>query len=438
MKSHTTILAAIAAATTSALKNPPFLSHGSPESAGMLSKPLKEMVGNLSAYTQPGNYGAYNEDHKPIEPGAATLVARHGIIVSEFAFGKRDLYGQFDNATNEGIPLPAHLQEDATVDTIYDLASLTKMYTTVAALIQIDRGTIELSGKVSSYVPAFAANGKENITIEQLVTHTSGFPPDPVVPLYNFTAFPTYESRIEAILTAGLINPPGSTYLYSDLNFMNLMLVLEKVSGTPLDLLIYEYTERLGLTSTFFNRGNIEGPRFPFYPRMATQEFQIAVLGPAEPQRPQPVRGTVHDENSWALEGVAGHAGLFSTVHDTAVFCQMILNNGTYGGQRILSQRAVDMIFHNYNTKFPGDAHGVGFELDQYYTAGPMANLLSASHTGYTGTTLVVDRASNTLFIHFANRVHPSRNWSSNNIVREALGYWVAKALGRDVAYPSL
>ncbi|GIJ99652.1 hypothetical protein Aspvir_003653 [Aspergillus viridinutans] len=142
----------------------------------------------------------------------------------------------------------------------------------------------------------------------------------------------------------------------------------------------------------FFNRGNIEGPAFPFYPRMAAEEYQIDVLGPMEPQRPKPVRGTVHDENAWALNGVSGHAGLFSTVEDTAI----------------------------------------------YYTAGPMASLQTASHTGFTGTTLVIDRPSNTFFLLFANRVHPSRNWSSNNIVREALGYWVAKSLGRDVSFPPL
>ena len=116
----------------------------------------------------------------------------------------------------------------------------------------------------------------------------------------------------------------------------------------------------------------------------------------------------------------------------------MILNNGTYNGRRHLSQEAVDMIFHNYNKRFPGDNHGLGFELNQYYTAGPMASPRTASHTGYTGTTLVIDRPSSTFFLHFANRVHPSREWSNNNIAREALGYWVARSLGRKVRFPSL
>ena len=99
----------------------------------------------------------------------------------------------------------------------------------------------------------------------------------------------------------------------------------------------------------------------------------------------------------------------------------MILNNGTYNGHRILSQWAVDQIFVNYNARFgEGYGHGLGFELDQYYTAGPMASLTTASHTGYTGTTLAIDRGSSTFFLHFANRVHPSREWSSNNLAREA------------------
>lgn len=218
------------------------------------------------------------------------------------------------------------------------------------------------------------------------MTHTSGFGPDPSPPLYspNYT---TYDQRIQAILTQKIINPPGSTCLYSDLNFMSLSIVLETITGCGLDDLIHEYTSLMGLTSTFFNRGNVEGTANPFYHRTATQEFQIAVLGPSEPQRPQPVRGTVHDGNAWALDGVSGHAGLFSTVTDTAAFCQMILNNGTYNDHCILSPQAVDLIFTNFNTKFPGDEHGFAFELDQYYTAGPLASLETASHTGYTGTT---------------------------------------------------
>ncbi|KAI0812893.1 putative beta-lactamase [Xylaria sp. FL0064] len=411
------------------------LQYGSPESVGMLSQPLTDMVANFTHFTEARNWGAATSNQVvPVKPGGVTLVARNGIIVSHFALGKRSIWAAVNGST--GTMLPPAQREDATIDTVYHMASLTKMYTTVANLRCIDQGLIGLNGTVVTYLPKFGTNGKETITILQLMTHTSGFPADPEVGLW-MPEYPTYESRIEQILNETLQNEPGSAYLYSDLNYMTMMLVIEEATGKRLDDIIYEYTSAMGMTDTFFNRGNIEDPEFPFYSRMAAQEFQITVLGEEEPQRPQPVRGTVHDENAWSLNGVSGHAGLFSTVLDTARFCQMILNNGTFGGKRILSTESVDLIFTNFNARFgPSAYHGIGFELDQYYTAGPMANLLSASHTGYTGTSMVIDRASNTLFLHFSNRVHPSRNWSSNNIVRETLGAWVATALGKNVLFP--
>ncbi|CAK7207993.1 hypothetical protein SEUCBS139899_010827 [Sporothrix eucalyptigena] len=409
------------------------LGFGTPQSVGMLAEPLDMMVANLTNFTHAANYGShsYNAVH-PIEPGGVTIVGHKNTVVSYFAFGKRNLY-----ADANGTYLPEHLQEDATLDTIYDMASLTKMFTTVAALRAMDAGQIQLAAKVASYVPKFAANGKENITIEMLLTHTSGFDADPSPSLYS-GIYATYADKVNAVVTQSLINTPGSTYLYSDLNFMNLMVVLETVTGRPLDALIADFTSEMGMASTFFNRGNIEGWANHFYGRTATEEYQIEVLGDGEPQRPQPVRGTVHDENAWALDGVSGHAGLFSTADDTAKFCQMILNNGTYGGKRILSQESVDNIFINYNAYFGNinDDHSLGFELDQYYTAGPLASLQTASHTGYTGTSMVIDRGHNVFYIHLSNRVHPSRTWSSNNIVRETLGYWVGESLGLNLAVP--
>ncbi|GAW20337.1 hypothetical protein ANO14919_098410 [Xylariales sp. No.14919] len=429
------ILASAAPSLANATYQQDVLRYGTPESVGMLPEPLRDMVANLTHFTEARNWGAKTSNQVvPIEPGGTTLVAHNGVIVSHFAFGKRNLWASVNGST--GVMLPPSEREDATIDTIYDMASLTKLYTTVAGLRCIDQGLISLNGTVSTYLPTFETNGKENITILELMTHTSGFPADPAIGLW-MPQYPTYDSRIEQILNETLLNEPGSAYLYSDLNYMTLMLVIEAVTRQRLDDVIGEYTSMMGMADTFFNRGNVEGVEFPFYGRMATEEFQSAVLGDAEPQRPQPVRGTVHDENAWGLNGVSGHAGLFSTVLDTARFCQMILNNGTYGGERILSEQAVDLIFTNFNARFgAAAAHGVGFELNQYYTAGSMANPLAASHTGYTGTSVVVDRASNTLFLHFANRVHPSRNWSSNNIVRETLGAWVATALGRDVVFP--
>lgn len=411
------------------------LRYGTPESVGMDPQPLREMVANLTAYTTAANYSSFSHNLvRPIEPGGTVIVGHKNTIVSAFAFGKKNLYSDAN-----GTLLPPHRQEETDLDTIYDMASLTKLFTTVAALREIDSGLVNVNATVSSYVPEFAVNGKADITILMLLTHTSGFDADPV-PSLNSGSYPTYEEKIQAILTQGLLNKPGSKYLYSDLNFMTLMIVLERVTDKPLDELVKHYTSLLGMHTTFFNRGNVEGPRNRFYKQSAAQEFQIEVLGQGEPQRPQPVRGTVHDENAWALGGVSGHAGLFSTVRDTAAFCQMILNNGTYGGRRILSQEAVDLIFTNFNARFNNinADHGIGFELNQYYTAGPLYSILTASHTGFTGTSVVVDRGRDTFYLHFSSRVHPSREWSSNNIVREALGYWVGTSLGLTLKFPQL
>lgn len=436
MKLPATLYFASMLATTAMAKScTDVLRPGSAESVGMLAEPLKDMVANMSQFTEAADWGAPTHNQVlPVEPGGTVLVARHGRIVSHFAFGKRNLWASVDGYS--GTKLPAEVQEDAKLDTIYDMASLTKLFTTVAVLRCLDKGLVTLEGPVATWLPGFEVNGKKNVTLIQLLTHTSGFAPDPAVGLW-MAQYPTYDSRIQAILQSELQNTPGSTYLYSDLNFMTLMLVVEAVTGMKHDDVVKEYTDEMGMADTFYNRGNVEGSKFQYYSRMATQEFQNNVVSGYEPERPQPVRGTVHDENAWALDGVSGHAGLFSTAFDTAKFCQMVLNNGTYNGKRILSKESVDLIFTNFNERFgPGNEHGVGFELNQYYTAGPMANLQAASHTGFTGTSLVIDRESDTLFVHLSNRVHPSRNWSSNNIARETLGAWVATALGRKVKFP--
>ncbi|PLB34766.1 serine hydrolase domain-containing protein [Aspergillus candidus] len=387
------------------------------------------MQKNISAYEKPANYGDSTDGEvRPIQPSTAVIVGHDNTIVSHFASGQMLLYADID-----GTKLPESEQIQAEPDTIYDMASLTKIFTTIAALRQLDAGTVALDAPVASYLPGFAANGKEDITLQMLLTHTSGFPADPDPPLYD-KAYKTVEDRKAAVVNHTLTDTPGSTFLYSDLNFMTVGILLETVTSKGLDELVNEYTAPLGMRDTFFNRGNVEGSAFAPYPRVAAQEFQPDdVMG-----RAQPVRGVVHDENAWSLEGVSGHAGLFSTVADTAIFCQMILNGGSYGGFEALKPDTVDLLFKNFNERFEGDEHGLGFELNQYYTAGPMASLETASHTGFTGTTLVIDRPTNTFFLLFANRVHPDRNWSSNNIARKALGYWVAKALGRKVDFPSM
>lgn len=423
--------------TTQKLK----LKHGSPESVNLNPEPLQLMQTNVSAYTLPANYSRYSEyDIHPIQPGGVVLIGHDSTIVSEFAFGNASLYSDAN-----GTLLPKEEQSPARLDSIYDLASLTKVISATVALCLIEQGLLDVYKPVVHYLPEFGAddgngtittpNLKNQVTVLMLLTHTSGFPPDPEPGLLS-----SKEPRNTAVRYP-LQDVPGSTYTYSDLNFINMGILMETITQTRLDHLVDSLiTSKLDMRSTFYNAGNVQGSDFPFYNRMVPQEFQIQTNGPkAAPHRPQPVRGTVHDPNAFALGGISGHAGLFSTASDLAKFCQMILNNGTYNGIRVFKPETVDLMFTNFNTRFPDDAHSIGFELNAYYFSGPLATGLQvAGHTGFTGTSLVLDRSTNSFIVHLANAIHPNSNWSLNNIVRQALGYWVARSLGRNVTFPPL
>ncbi|KAJ5944624.1 hypothetical protein N7516_004792 [Penicillium verrucosum] len=163
------------------------------------------------------------------------------------------------------------------------MTSLTNVFTTVAALRAIDEGKLSLHKNVASYLPEFAANGKSNITVLVLLTHTCGFGPDPLPGLYE-ALYKTMQQRVH-------------------LNFMNLRFLLEKVTKTPFEESVHSFTRDLGMASTFFNKGNNQSPSFYHYTRMAPTEYQIDVMGEAELKPPQPVRGTVHDENAWVGTG---------------------------------------------------------------------------------------------------------------------------------------
>jgi CubicO group peptidase (beta-lactamase class C family) len=292
---------------------------------------------------------------------------------------------------------------------------------------QVERGRVEVDQPVSRYLPEFGVNGKESITVEQLLTHTSGL--EPYLPLWQ--KWPDVPSRIKAVMDVAPKSTPGTTYVYSDLNLITLGELVRRVSGSPLeDLVRTGITEPLGMTDTGYN------PPAAKLDRIAATEFQ------SSPGRGM-IRGQVHDENAWSLGGVAGHAGVFATARDLAVLGQTILNGGTYAGHRILRPQTVDLMLTNFNDEFPGNSHGLGFELDQRWYMGALAAPRSAGHTGYTGTTLVLDPASRSIAILLTNRVHPSRNWGSINPARRAVANGLAQALavrpqqGRDAWTPT-
>lgn len=383
------------------------LREATPQAAGLDPGPLASAVDQVNAWTQnqPGT-------GHPMYSGQVTLLAHDGVVVVKEAAGYALRYSD-----QQGDLLPTDEQIPMRTNTIFDLASLSKLFTSIVAMQQIQAGRLNLAATVASYLPQFAVNGKAGITIQQLLTHTSGLPADPSPSLWQY---PDMASRIDAILDVTPQYPAGSTYLYSDMNMMTLQLVLQKITGQTLDVLV-----RNGITAPLGMRDTMYDPPASLRPRIAAEEYE---LGPGEPQRGL-VWGQVHDENAWALGGVSGHAGVFSTVDDMAIFAQTLLNGGIYAGHRILSPRSVTRMLTDYNQAFPGDSHGLGFELDQRWYMGRLDSTRTAGHTGYTGTTIVIDPVSRSFALQFSNRVHPTRNWGSTNPAREAVADGLANSM---------
>ncbi|QHA09596.1 serine hydrolase [Streptomyces broussonetiae] len=320
-------------------------------------------------------------DH-PWAAGAVVLAGRGPVVAVAEAAGWAVRYAAHDPETGNGVELPPEARVPATVDTPFDLASLTKLFTSVAAVQQIERGTLGMDARVGDYLPDFHAAAAHGITVRQLLTHTSGLRPE--LPLYDC---PDDASRLSLLRAEAPATAPG-TYGYSDLNMLLLQFVLERVTGRALDVLIADgITRPLGMTATRF------GP----CPGAAATEDQRRPWAKADRGM---LRGVVHDENAWALGGVAGHAGLFSTAPDLAVFCRTLLAGGSYGPARILGPDFVELLL---------TPPGLGFTVDQPWFMGALAGNGAAGHTGFTGTSLVLDPRTDTFLILLANTVHPRR-----------------------------
>lgn len=379
------------------------LTEAVPEDVGLDPGRIDAMVDRAASYT----VTPPDADH-PLYSGSVVLAAHHGRVVAKEAAGWSLRY-----ANDDGTELPDDQWIATSTDTIYDMASVSKLFTSIVVLQQVDAGRLDLDRAVADYLPAFAANGKQDITVRQLLNHTSGLPS--WLPLWR--DWPTVEARIQATLEAELENEPGTTYLYSDLNMITAGLIAEQVGGATLDDLVRDgITDPLGLADTGYN------PDPSLLDRIAATEYQSA------PPRGL-VHGEVHDENAWSLGGVAGHAGVFSTADDIAVLAQTILNSGAYGDTRILSAESVEAMLTDENAEFPGDAHGLGFELDQRWYMDGLSSPSTAGHTGYTGTSLVIDLQSRSFVLLLSNRVHPSRDWGSINPARQAVAHEFAAAL---------
>ncbi|MFD3525537.1 serine hydrolase [Streptomyces sp. NPDC058653] len=387
----------------------PTLRRGSPERAGLLPGPLERLVTDAERFLDP------SPTH-PWYAGAVLLAGRGGTVALHRPIGLAVRYSAYDEATDTGVELPADQQILMAEDTVFDLASVSKLFTSILAVQQIERGALALEERVASYLPDFGRAGKHDITIRHLLTHTSGFVS--WIPLYKE---PTPEARLQRLWDEAPSSPPGTVYRYSDLNLISLQLVLEKITGRGLDVLLREeITAPLGMHRTRFN------PPPSWRPRIAATEDMRQPWSGLDRGL---VWGEVHDENAFGFGGVAGHAGVFSCAWDLAVLGRTLLSGGAYGRTRILRPASVELMFTDFNTDFPGDAHGLGFELYQHWYMGAMATPRTAGHTGFTGTSLVLDPTTDSFLVVLGNSVHPVRSWRTGSAPRVAAADSMARAV---------
>ena len=318
-------------------------------------------------------------------PGAVVLIGVGDRIVYQKAIGNRAL-------------VPS--TEAMTLDTMFDVASLTKVVaTTTSVMMLIEQGKLRLVDRVATFIPGFERYGKADITIRHLLTHVSGLRPD--VDLDEWVGTDAAIQRaVEEVPTA----PAGTRFVYSDINFFLLGEIVRRVSGQPLD----EYTQEhvfkpLGMKDTMFN------PPASLTPRIAPTESCTPYGYPCDGPGRQMLRGVVHDPTARRMNGVAGHAGLFSTAADLAIFCRMLLNNGSYRGGRILAPLTVAKMTTPVPASEDRNLRALGWDVDSSYSGnrGELLPIGSFGHTGFTGTSLWIDPLTRMFVVFLSNRVHP-------------------------------
>lgn len=298
-----------------------------------------------------------------------------------------------------------------TDSTIFDLASLTKVVaTTTAAMILEDEGKLDLDRPIAYYVPEITDTAKARITVRQVVTHRGGF--ESFAPLYlNFSGQADFLRQIDA---RPLRYEPGTQTIYSDWDLILLQRVVERITGQTLDRFTEERIFRpLGMHDTGFR------PSAALRPRIAATEV--------DGRRGGLIHGEVHDPNAWAIGGVAGHAGLFSSARDLSVFAQMLLNGGEYGGVRIVRPETVARWTA---PQFPGSSRALGWDTPSgRSSAGRFFGARSFGHTGYTGTSLWVDPERGLFVLLLTNRVNPTAENQKHVPLRRSVADAVQEAV---------
>jgi len=315
-------------------------------------------------------------------PGGVVAVVKDGVIAYQRGFGY-ETYKKLNP-----------IKEDA----IYDLASLTKVTATTPAIMKlVSEEKISLDDKVSTYFDEFSEGQKSKITIRNLLLHNSGLPPFRVY----IDSIKTEEKIIEAVKNEPLTYKPGTEYKYSDLGFILLGEIVEKVTGQSLDNYLQDTLYGpLGMNATMFNpkrRGKYLTDRIPPTEQDTTYRHKL-------------MQAEVHDERAYYLNGVAGHAGLFSSAGDLATYCQMLLSKGSYAGKRYIDASVVEQ-FIQRQSDLVNRGYGFDRKSQGFSTAGSLTSDNTFGHTGFTGTSYWIDPEKNLAIIILTNRVHPYRSY---------------------------
>jgi CubicO group peptidase (beta-lactamase class C family) len=375
--------------------------------AGTVSTTLKRYLRPTTA----------NPKH-PTYAGAVALVSVDGETTVHTAVGDALRYAAGP------VELPAGKRVAMRPDSIFDLASLTKVYTAILAMQQVDKGRIDLASPVAEYLPGFTGAGKDKVTVAMLLAHTGGLPVGAKV-----SGLPDNAARRAAVLATPLVSGavPGRTFRYSSVGLMVVGQLVEKVTGQSLDQALHAgITGPLGLRDTGFKPLTWLGSADRAARLVATDARSSRGL----------LRGVVHDDVANVMGGVAGHAGIFSTAADLAAIGQLLLGGGAYRGKRVLSAASVRRMLADANPGRPAapdpehptrtSAHGLGLALDQPWFMGKLSSPRTFGHTGFTGTSLVVDARRRLVLVLLTNRAHPNWSWANPDAARVAVADAVA------------
>ena len=354
-----------------------------------------------------------------IIPGGVVLAAKDGKVVFQKAYGNAQVFDNadftnIDNPTAQRMEIPRKTE----LDTLYDMASVTKIMSTTQAIMKLhSEGKLKLEDKVTNYLPDFGKNGKENVKIEQLLTHTSGMPQ--WVPSFFYVSNDR-DKELEFINNLGLIFEPGE-HKYSDFGFMTLAYIVEAISGEKFDVYLEkEIYKPLGMKNTVFNpldKGfkpeQIAATSWgnPFEYRMVDEVnypdfgYDTTIYEEGFKQfdgwRKEILVGKVNDGNAgMSNNGIAGHAGLFSNANDLAILGQLMLNGGEYKGVKLYDKDTINLFTKNHLGE---DNRGFGFELNKTYM-GDLASDKTYGHNGFTGTHVYFDPENNIQVMVLTNK----------------------------------